>query len=141
MIILAWNGGSLANIFDYVVFKKILSIFITSAILNLGQGMGTWHWNLNRTHSIFLSQGYFSQECWHICVSLSICIGIKWKLKWVDRLLFHAIVHTKNPSLLLFISMYTDFKNTLTQFIVNNCRRFNIVVIFKTLFFSVVSSW
>jgi callose synthase len=43
MIILAWNGGLLANIFDYVVFKKILSIFITSAILNLGQGMGTWH--------------------------------------------------------------------------------------------------
>ena len=89
----------------------------------------------------FLSQGYFSQECWHICVSLSICIGIKWKLKWVDRLLFHAIVHTKNPSLLLFISMYTDFKNTLTQFNVNNCRRFNIVVIFKTLLFSVISSW
>lgn len=43
MIILAWNGGSLASIFDYMVFKKILSIFITSAILNLGQGMETWH--------------------------------------------------------------------------------------------------
>jgi callose synthase len=39
MVILAWNGGSLGNIFDPVVFKKILSIFITSAILNLGQGL------------------------------------------------------------------------------------------------------
>jgi hypothetical protein len=38
MIILAWNGGSLAYIFDPVVFKKVLSIFITSAILNFYQG-------------------------------------------------------------------------------------------------------
>jgi callose synthase len=40
MVILAWSeGGSLGNIFDPLVFKRILSIFITSAILNLGQGM------------------------------------------------------------------------------------------------------
>lgn len=38
MIILAWNGGSLSDIFDAGVFKKVLSIFITAAILKLGQG-------------------------------------------------------------------------------------------------------
>ncbi|KAK1653393.1 hypothetical protein QYE76_071198 [Lolium multiflorum] len=38
MVILAWSeGGSLGNVFDPLVFKRILSIFITSAILNLGQ--------------------------------------------------------------------------------------------------------
>ncbi|RCV46752.1 hypothetical protein SEVIR_9G560600v4 [Setaria viridis] len=51
MIILAWNGGSLANIFDYTVFKKILSIFITSAILNLGQATLDiiFNWKARRT--------------------------------------------------------------------------------------------
>ncbi|CAN6237754.1 unnamed protein product [Urochloa humidicola] len=51
MIILAWNGGSLANIFDYMVFKKILSIFITSAILNLGQATLDiiFNWKARRT--------------------------------------------------------------------------------------------
>ncbi|KAJ4777890.1 Glucan synthase-like protein [Rhynchospora pubera] len=39
MIILSWNGGSLGDLFDPTVLKKILSIFITSAILNLGQSI------------------------------------------------------------------------------------------------------
>uniref|UniRef100_A0A0E0GG74 1,3-beta-glucan synthase n=1 Tax=Oryza nivara TaxID=4536 RepID=A0A0E0GG74_ORYNI len=51
MVILAWNGGSLGNIFDPVVFKKILSIFITSAILNLGQATLDiiFNWKARRT--------------------------------------------------------------------------------------------
>ncbi|KAK7362032.1 hypothetical protein VNO77_04129 [Canavalia gladiata] len=36
IIIIAWNGfGQLTSIFDGDVFKKVLSIFITVAILNL----------------------------------------------------------------------------------------------------------
>jgi hypothetical protein len=39
MVIIAWNdSGSLSNIFDGDVFKKVLSIFITAAILKLAQG-------------------------------------------------------------------------------------------------------
>lgn len=39
MIIIAWNGsGELNSIFDGVVFKKVLSIFITAAILKLAHG-------------------------------------------------------------------------------------------------------
>jgi hypothetical protein len=39
MIIVAWNGtGQPSSIFDPHVFKKVLSIFITAAILKLGQG-------------------------------------------------------------------------------------------------------
>lgn len=38
MIIVAWNGGSPSDIFDRRVFKKVLSIFITSGILKLFQG-------------------------------------------------------------------------------------------------------
>lgn len=38
MIIIAWNGtGSPSGIFDGVIFKKVLSVFITAAILKLGQ--------------------------------------------------------------------------------------------------------
>ncbi|KAK1611629.1 hypothetical protein QYE76_035302 [Lolium multiflorum] len=37
MIIIAWNGGTPSDIFDVGVFKQVLSIFITAAVLNLGQ--------------------------------------------------------------------------------------------------------
>ncbi|MFS7931875.1 putative 1,3-beta-glucan synthase [Helianthus anomalus] len=40
MIIIAWNGsGELSSIFDGVVFKKVLSIFITAAVLKLAQAV------------------------------------------------------------------------------------------------------
>ncbi|KAI3681239.1 hypothetical protein L6452_36028 [Arctium lappa] len=40
MIIIAWNGsGELSSIFNGVVFKKVLSIFITAAILKLAQAV------------------------------------------------------------------------------------------------------
>ncbi|XP_057951982.1 callose synthase 3-like [Malania oleifera] len=39
MIIASWNGsGEPSSIFSADVFKKILSVFITAAILKLGQG-------------------------------------------------------------------------------------------------------
>lgn len=39
MIIIAWNGtGNLGAIFDGDVFKKVLSIFISAAILKLTHG-------------------------------------------------------------------------------------------------------
>lgn len=39
MIIVAWNGsGEPSSIFSGDVFKKVLSVFITAAILKLGQG-------------------------------------------------------------------------------------------------------
>ncbi|XP_062171456.1 callose synthase 3 [Alnus glutinosa] len=40
MIIVAWNGtGELSSIFSSDVFKKVLSVFITAAILKLGQAV------------------------------------------------------------------------------------------------------
>jgi callose synthase len=39
MIIIAWNDGTPSDIFDVGVFKQVLSIFITAAVLNLGQGI------------------------------------------------------------------------------------------------------
>lgn len=39
MIIVAWNGtGQPSSIFTADVVKKVLSVFITAAILKLGQG-------------------------------------------------------------------------------------------------------
>lgn len=39
MTVIAWNDGSPSAIFDAEVFKKVLSIFITAAIMKLGQGL------------------------------------------------------------------------------------------------------
>ena len=38
MIIMAWDGGEPSSVFDAGVFKKVLSVFITAAIMKLGQG-------------------------------------------------------------------------------------------------------
>ena len=39
MIIVAWNGsGDLGSMFEGDVFKKVLSIFVTAAILKLAHG-------------------------------------------------------------------------------------------------------
>lgn len=39
MVIVAWNGGTPSDIFDKGVFKQVLSIFITAAVMKMGQGM------------------------------------------------------------------------------------------------------
>ena len=47
MIILASNGsGKLSSIFEGDVFKKVLSIFITAALLKLVQGRKPVEWVL-----------------------------------------------------------------------------------------------
>ena len=47
MVIVAWSpSGSIAALFDEDVFKSVLSIFITSAFLNLLQGIGIILWYL-----------------------------------------------------------------------------------------------
>lgn len=38
MIIMAWDGGEPSSVFGASVFKKVLSVFITAAIMKLGQG-------------------------------------------------------------------------------------------------------
>uniref|UniRef100_A0ACD5VE27 Uncharacterized protein n=1 Tax=Avena sativa TaxID=4498 RepID=A0ACD5VE27_AVESA len=39
MIIIAWNGGTPSDIFDAGVFKQVLSIFITAAVMKFGQAI------------------------------------------------------------------------------------------------------
>jgi callose synthase len=39
MVIIAWNGGTPSDVFDAGVFKQVLSIFITAAVMKFGQGM------------------------------------------------------------------------------------------------------
>lgn len=48
MIIVAWNGnGEPSAIFDGNVFKKVLSVFITAAILKLAQGLLTIYFTVS----------------------------------------------------------------------------------------------
>ncbi|KAM3316109.1 hypothetical protein ACQJBY_034311 [Aegilops geniculata] len=61
MVILAWSeGGSLGNIFDPLVFKEILSIFITSSILNLGKATLDiiFNWRARRTMEFMVKLRY-----------------------------------------------------------------------------------
>lgn len=63
MIIVAWNGsGAPTSIFEADVFKKVLSVFITAAILKLGQG----NWSFPYFQIIYLipdCMRYFSSFC------------------------------------------------------------------------------
>ncbi|KAG0449589.1 hypothetical protein HPP92_027224 [Vanilla planifolia] len=60
MIILAWNGGSLGDIFDDGVFKKVSSIFITAAVLKLGQAVldVILSWKARRSMSFMVKLRY-----------------------------------------------------------------------------------
>ncbi|GAA0172046.1 hypothetical protein LIER_25951 [Lithospermum erythrorhizon] len=55
MIIVAWNGsGQLGSIFEKDVFKKVLSIFITTALLKLAQAVADIFMNWGARHSMSL---------------------------------------------------------------------------------------
>lgn len=70
MIIIAWNGsGDLGAIFHGDVFLKVLSIFITAAILKLAQG------NDSSTHTALkfsicsYHSSYLVQKFLYFCIS------------------------------------------------------------------------
>lgn len=59
MIIVGWNGsGPIIDMFNTNVFKKVSSIFITAAILDLSQGNF-----VAAKSSIFLAIGIYKAEC------------------------------------------------------------------------------
>ncbi|OEL35618.1 Callose synthase 2 [Dichanthelium oligosanthes] len=60
MIILAWNGGTPSDIFDRGVFKQVLSIFITAAILKLVQAILdiVFGWKARRSMSFAVKLRY-----------------------------------------------------------------------------------
>ncbi|KAL5762824.1 hypothetical protein ACOSP7_019088 [Xanthoceras sorbifolium] len=87
MIIIAWNGsGKLSSIFEGVVFMRVLSIFITAAILKLTQAV----------LDIILS--------WKARQSMSLYVKLRYILKalsaatWVIILPITYAFSSKNPS-------------------------------------------
>ncbi|KAJ9565628.1 hypothetical protein OSB04_001594 [Centaurea solstitialis] len=84
MIIIAWNGsGELSSIFDGVVFKKVLSIFITAAILKLAQAVldVVMMWKARFSMSFYVKLRYImkalSAATW--VVVLPITYSYSWK--------------------------------------------------------------
>ncbi|KAK4380700.1 hypothetical protein RND71_002562 [Anisodus tanguticus] len=61
MIIIAWNGsGDLSMVFTSNVFKKVLSVFITAAVLKLGQATldVLLNWKARRSMSFYVKLRY-----------------------------------------------------------------------------------
>uniref|UniRef100_A0A6N2KJI9 1,3-beta-glucan synthase n=2 Tax=Salix viminalis TaxID=40686 RepID=A0A6N2KJI9_SALVM len=84
MIIIAWNGsGKLSSIFEGDVFKKVLSIFITSAILNFGQAVIDiiLMWKARKTMQLYVKIRYvlkvISAAAWVII--LPVTYAYSWK--------------------------------------------------------------
>ncbi|RWR90536.1 Glycosyl transferase [Cinnamomum micranthum f. kanehirae] len=78
MIIIAWNGtGSPSGIFDGVIFKKVLSVFITAAILKLGQSILdiVLNWKARKSTSIHIQLRYIlkaaSAAAWVIVLPIT----------------------------------------------------------------------
>ncbi|XP_073011605.1 callose synthase 3-like [Typha latifolia] len=77
MIIIAWNGGSPSDIFDPGVFKKVLSVFITAAILKLVQAVLDiiLSWKARRSMSFAVKLRYilkvFSAVAWVIILPVT----------------------------------------------------------------------
>ncbi|PON81166.1 Glycosyl transferase [Trema orientale] len=84
MIIVAWNGsGKLGSIFEGDVFNKVLSIFITAAILNLGQATLDiiLSWKARRSMSYYSQLRYalkaITAAAWVIILPVSYAYGLK----------------------------------------------------------------
>ncbi|XP_065872528.1 callose synthase 2 [Euphorbia lathyris] len=84
MIILAWHGsGKLSSTFEGNVFKKVLSIFITSAILNFVQAVGDviLSWKARQTMPFYVKLRYLlkalSAAAWVII--LPVTYAYSWK--------------------------------------------------------------
>ncbi|XP_021887693.1 callose synthase 2 [Carica papaya] len=84
MIIIAWNGsGELSSILDGDVFKMVLSIFITAAILKLGQAVLDiiLSWKARRSMSLYVKLRYIlkalSAAAWVII--LPVTYAYSWK--------------------------------------------------------------
>ncbi|PON69192.1 Glycosyl transferase [Parasponia andersonii] len=84
MIIVAWNGsGKLGSIFEGDVFNKVLSIFITAAILNLGQATLDiiLSWKARRSMSFYSQLRYalkaITAAAWVIILPVSYAYGLK----------------------------------------------------------------
>ncbi|XP_043693355.1 callose synthase 3-like [Telopea speciosissima] len=76
MIIVAWNGlGQLSSIFDADVFKKVLCVFITDAILKLGQAV----------LDVILS--------WKARRSMSFAVKLRYILKVVSAAAWVIVLH------------------------------------------------
>ncbi|KAK4760051.1 hypothetical protein SAY87_023182 [Trapa incisa] len=84
MIIVAWNGsGKLSGIFDGVVFKRVLSVFITAAVLRLAQAILDLilSWKARKSMSIYVQLRYvfkvISSAAW--VVILPVSYAYSWK--------------------------------------------------------------
>ncbi|KAG8646373.1 callose synthase 1 isoform X1 [Manihot esculenta] len=84
MIIIAWNGsGKLSSIFEGDVFKKVLSIFITSAILNFVQAVidVILSWKARQTMPFYVKLRYIlkvlSAAAW--VIFLPVTYAYSWK--------------------------------------------------------------
>lgn len=84
MIILAWNGsGEPTTIFEADVFKKVLSIFITAAILKLGQASldVVLSWKARRSMSSHVKLRYILKVVFSLAwvVILPVTYASSWK--------------------------------------------------------------
>uniref|UniRef100_J3MHU9 1,3-beta-glucan synthase n=1 Tax=Oryza brachyantha TaxID=4533 RepID=J3MHU9_ORYBR len=83
MIIIAWNGGTPSDIFDVGVFKQVLSIFITAAVLKLGQAILdiVFGWKARRSMSFAVKLRYvlklISSSAW--VVILPVTYAYTWE--------------------------------------------------------------
>ncbi|XP_022146133.1 callose synthase 1 [Momordica charantia] len=84
MVIIAWNGsGDLDSVFEGDVFKKVLSIFITAAILKFAQAIIDFilSWKARKSMSFYVKLRYVlkvaSAVAWVIV--LSVAYAFSWK--------------------------------------------------------------
>ncbi|XP_031373248.1 callose synthase 2-like [Punica granatum] len=84
MIIVAWNGsGKLSSIFDGDVFKRVLSIFITAAILKLAQAVldVILSWKARKSMSMYVQLRYvlkvISAAAWVVILPVSYAYSFK----------------------------------------------------------------
>lgn len=84
MIIVGWNGsGNVSSIFEADVFNKVLSVFITAAVLKLGQAIldVILSWKARKTMSFYVQLRYILKVItaagWVVILPVTYAYGLK----------------------------------------------------------------
>ncbi|XP_016449067.2 callose synthase 2 isoform X1 [Nicotiana tabacum] len=121
MIIIAWNGsGQLGSIFEGDVFKKVLSIFITAAILKLAQAVLDiiMNWKARHNMSFYVKLRYVLKAV--AAAAWVVVLPVTYAYSWKNPPAFAQIIKnwfgngSSSPSLFIIAVLFYLSPNMLS---------------------------
>ncbi|GJM87531.1 hypothetical protein PR202_ga03495 [Eleusine coracana subsp. coracana] len=120
MIIIAWNGGTPSDIFDAGVFKQVLSIFITAAVLKLGQAILDiiLSWKARRNMSLAVKLRY--TMFWVLLLATKLIVSFYVEVYFMDTQIWFLLLVLSNQirTLGMLRSRFESLPKAFNEFLI-----------------------